>query len=279
MGLGRCSVPQFDIKLCFTLPTVRDSAVLHPSVIFFDAVGTLFRVRGSVGAVYSQIAADYGVHTQPETVNRHFYAAFKAAPPAAFPNAGDRLAQLERDWWQAVVAQTFEGVGVLNKFRDFPRYFREVFDIFATDAVWELYPETLSVLETLQHRQTRLAMISNFDSRLYQVLAALGLDGIFHSVTVSTAVGAAKPDARVFDVALLKEGVAPLEALHVGDHQRQDYQGAKHSGLQALWLNRAQPMIVVEEQQAPPADTIADLCGIVERLDKSGSSPALASVS
>ncbi len=32
-----------------------------PQVIFLDAVGTLFGVKGSVGAIYSQIAADFGV--------------------------------------------------------------------------------------------------------------------------------------------------------------------------------------------------------------------------
>ena len=257
---------------------MRDCAVLNPNVIFFDAVGTLFRVRGSVGEVYSQIASDYGVQTEPELVNRHFYAAFKTAPPAAFPNAGDRLPQLERDWWQSLVERTFESVGVLEKFRDFPRFFRDVFDIFETDAAWELYPETLSVLDVLKHRQIKVAMISNFDSRLYKVLSALGLDGVFHSVTISTAVGAAKPNSAVFDSALRQEDVMPAEALHVGDHQRQDYQGAKQAGLHALWLNRAQPMMVLEDRQAPQADTIADLFGILDRLDESRASQAFSSV-
>ena len=252
--------------------------MLHPDVIFFDAVGTLFRVRGSVGHIYSQIAADYGVTTQPEAVDRHFYSVFKSAPPAAFPEAGDRLPQLERDWWHSVVRQTFERVGVLDKFRDFPRYFRDVFDSFETDTVWELYPETLPVLEALS-QQTKLAMISNFDSRLYKVLHALGLDGMFSSVTISTAVGAAKPSSAVFDAALKREGVSPANALHVGDHQRQDYQGARRAGLQALWLHRVQPMMQLEDRQAPPADTIVDLCGILERLNSNPSKQPLASAS
>lgn len=251
--------------------------MLNPDVIFFDAVGTLFRVRGSVGQVYSQIAADYGVQTKPEIVNRHFYNVFKSAPPAAFPDAGDRLPQLERDWWHTVVRQTFERVGVLDKFRDFPRYFREVFDSFETDSVWELYPETRPVLDALSRQSTTLAMISNFDSRLYKVLAALGLEGVFHSVTISTAVGAAKPCAAVFDAALQLEGVEPSEALHIGDHQRQDYQGAKQAGLHALWLRRAQPMMLLDDRQAPQADTIADLSDILDRLGVSTASKHLAS--
>ncbi|MGK7906592.1 MAG: HAD-IA family hydrolase [Synechococcus sp.] len=252
--------------------------MLNPKVIFFDAVGTLFRVRGSVGYVYSQIAADFGVEAKPEVVDRHFYAAFKAAPPAAFPGAGAQLPQLERDWWQALVKQTFANVGVLDKFRDFPRYFREVFDIFETDEVWELYPDTLPVLESLARRQQTVSMISNFDSRLYKVLSAVGLDGIFHTVTISTAVGAAKPSSDVFKAALRVENISPAEALHVGDHQRQDYQGAKQAGLQALWLHRTQPMMLLDEEQAPKSDTIADLSGILERLGTTSAAKPVASI-
>lgn len=41
-------------------------------VLFFDAVGTLFRVRGSVGQVYSQVAAEYGVRVDPQALDRAF---------------------------------------------------------------------------------------------------------------------------------------------------------------------------------------------------------------
>lgn len=37
-----------------------------PKVIFLDAVGTLFGVKGSVGTVYSQIAQDFGVEVSPK---------------------------------------------------------------------------------------------------------------------------------------------------------------------------------------------------------------------
>ena len=35
--------------------------MVQPKVIFLDAVGTLFGVKGSVGEVYREIAADFGV--------------------------------------------------------------------------------------------------------------------------------------------------------------------------------------------------------------------------
>ena len=54
-------------------------------VIFFDAAGTLFHVKGSVGEVYLRYAADYGVSTSPEMVtrvNHAFKEAFRQSPPS-----------------------------------------------------------------------------------------------------------------------------------------------------------------------------------------------------
>jgi putative hydrolase of the HAD superfamily len=236
-------------------------------VIFFDAVGTLFQVRGSVGQLYSRVAADCGVQVDAQVLDRAFFCAFKTAPPAAFPHAtAEELPQLERAWWQDVVERTFQATGQLDQFPNFARYFDEVFQLFATKAAWELYDETLPVLEQLRSQGIRLATISNFDSRLFAVLEALGLRHFLSSVTVSTAVGAAKPAAGVFAAALRQEGVEPGAALHIGDSASQDYRGAKRAGLQALWLHRLQPMMAPEGDRPPLADTIADLSELLTWL-------------
>ncbi|MFM6060501.1 MAG: hydrolase, partial [Microcystis aeruginosa] len=57
-----------------------------PQVIFLDAVGTLFGVKGSVGAIYSQIAADFGVEVAAESLEQSFSAIFPTSPPLAFPD-------------------------------------------------------------------------------------------------------------------------------------------------------------------------------------------------
>ncbi|MEM6447413.1 MAG: HAD-IA family hydrolase [Cyanobacteria bacterium J06642_2] len=242
---------------------------ISPTVVFFDAVGTLFRVRDSVGHIYSQAAAEFGVLAEADLINRAFFQAFKAAPPAAFPDASaTELLVLEREWWRAVVERTFELCELRDRFSDFPSYFQVVFDRFATASTWELYEETLPVLRFLQSQQVTLGIISNFDSRLHAVLDVLGLRDYFQSVTLSTAVGAAKPDSHVFAVAARTHAIAPARALHVGDSHKQDYLGAKRAGMQALWLLRREPMLDEESVPHPPdADVISDLTGISARLE------------
>ncbi len=211
---------------------------LRPRVVFFDAVGTLFGLRASVGQVYGDIAARWGATgLAAADLDCAFGLAFKAAPPAAFPGADPvEIPDRERAWWRAVVAATFAGVG--SQPADFEGFFAELFDHFATAAPWQVYPETVAALARLQAAEIELGVISNFDSRLPGVLGALGLDGFFASVTVSTQVGAAKPDRKIFQAALACHGLPAASAWHVGDSPTEDGDGARAAGLQAILVER-----------------------------------------
>jgi putative hydrolase of the HAD superfamily len=209
----------------------------RPKVIFLDAVGTLFGVRGSVGDRYASLANKFGVEVSAEVLNRAFVESFKLSPLACFPEV-DR-AQIQRceyDWWYAIALNTFEKAGVLNQFQSFDDFFAELYAYFATDDPWFVYPDVPPVLEKWQKQGIELGILSNFDSRIYDVLKVLNLAKFFSSVTISTEVGAAKPDPLIFTAALQKYNCPAEYALHIGDSLKDDYQGAIASGLQALWL-------------------------------------------
>lgn len=213
--------------------------MLKPKVIFLDAVGTLFGVKGSVGQVYHELARQAGVETRVEAVDRAFYKSFKAAPPLAFPDAPrTAVPHLEYLWWQEIARQTFARVGALSEFEDFERFFGEMYQHFVTAAPWILYEDTTAALERWQRRGIELGIISNFDSRIYAVLEVLGLRDYFQTITISTEVGAAKPDAAMFATALQKHDCSAMEAWHVGDNYAEDFQAAKAVGLHAVWLKR-----------------------------------------
>jgi putative hydrolase of the HAD superfamily len=215
------------------------SKILQPKVIFLDAVGTIFGVKGSVGEVYVQIAQQYGVNAPADSVNRAFYQSFKTAPPSVFPDRNSsEIPQYEYEWWQAIARNTFEQVGVLDQFTDFSAYFSQLYRHFATAEPWVIYPDVLQALQSWQQLGIELGVLSNFDSRLHSVLQALDLAQFFTSVTISTEVGAAKPDPQIFVVALNKHQCSAESAWHVGDSLQEDYHGAKATGLRAIWLQR-----------------------------------------
>ncbi|MEG4147932.1 HAD-IA family hydrolase [Microcoleus sp. Pol12B5] len=210
-------------------------------IIFLDAAGTLFDVRGSVGEVYGQIAHRFGVTVKSEELNAAFFQSFADSNPMAFPGRElSKIPQLEFEWWQTVAAKAFQRAGVFNQFSDFPKFFVELYAHFATAEPWFVYPDVLPALNKWQQQGIELAVVSNFDSRIYAVLKALNLAEYFTSVTISTEVGAAKPDSQIFTAALQKHNCIAEDVLHIGDSFKADYCGAKKAGLNAIWLNRQQ---------------------------------------
>jgi putative hydrolase of the HAD superfamily len=213
-------------------------------VIFLDAAGTLFDVRGSVGEVYAQLAKDFGVTVDSEELNAAFFQSFAESNPMAFPGRElAKIPQLEFEWWLAVSAKAFQIAGVFQQFSDFPKFFAELYAHFATAEPWFVYPDVLPALNRWQKQGIELAVVSNFDSRLYAVLKSLGLAKYFTSVTISTEVGAAKPDAQIFTAALQKHNCFAENVLHIGDSFKADYCGARSAGLNAVWLNRQQEIL------------------------------------
>jgi putative hydrolase of the HAD superfamily len=213
----------------------------QPKVIFLDAVGTLFGVKDSVGVAYSTIAQQFGVEADPIALNQAFFQSFKAAPPMAFPGvAMAEIPRLEYIWWEKIAAQTFQQVGLLEQFSDFSDFFAALYTYFSTADPWFIYPDVYRSLTYWQSQKIELGVLSNFDTRIHSVLAALELREYFTSITISTETGAAKPHPTVFAAALAKHQCPAHAAWHIGDSFREDYQGAKAAGLRAIWLKRGE---------------------------------------
>ena len=208
--------------------------------VFFDAAGTLIKPARRVGESYARLAEKYGLNVASSKLTERFRCCFDAAPPLAFPGANlSHLSALEREWWRNLVLRVFEPWGRFERFDD---YFAELFEYFAGAAAWKLYPEVAATLSALKQRGLVLDVISNFDSRLRRILAGLGVGECFDEVFVSSAVGHAKPDRRIFQAALQKHGLTPGQAAHIGDSETNDVRGATDAGLTAILIDRdAQP--------------------------------------
>jgi len=211
---------------------------LHsPQVIFFDAAGTLLEVRGGVGEIYSRVAGQYGLHAEPEQLRQNFARWFRLQPPMAFPADTPRgnLPALEKEWWRNLVRAVFADCGA---FPHFDEFFDDLFERFRAAEFWRVYEDVAPTLNGLKRSGVRLGVISNFDSRLFDVLRNCGLDQFFDSVHISTQVGAAKPDPAIFQAALSHHAIEPHQAVHVGDSLREDVEGAQAAGIKPILLDR-----------------------------------------
>jgi putative hydrolase of the HAD superfamily len=102
-------------------------------------------------------------------------------------------------------------------------------------------PGVIEALRTLRARAQRIAIVSNAIGTVKEELADLAVcqvgpgDGcVVDAVIDSAVVGVAKPDPRIFWIALDEIGVPPERAVHVGDSVHADVEGARAAGVHAF---------------------------------------------
>ena len=110
------------------------------------------------------------------------------------------------------------------------------------------YDDVLPGLLRLKGRM-KIGSVSNGNADLQAI-------GLAHHFTVSVAahqLGCAKPDPAIFLAACEQLGVAPQEAVYVGDDVLLDVRGAQQAGLRAVWLNRTGSAAHLEHGVVPDA--------------------------
>jgi putative hydrolase of the HAD superfamily len=203
--------------------------------IFFDAVGTLFRLTKTVGDHYAYVGVEVGLVLDAQNLERAFHAAWKEMPQRAAidgPREND-----DKGWWRELVGLVLDKVAPSLSEFDRDNFFEIAYEHFAEASVWELYPEVSEVLEELRPR-FELAVISNFDGRLRLILEHLGISKFFRHVFVSSELGADKPVPEIYLRAVKFIDLKPNEVLHVGDDPERDWEAASAAGLSIFRLDR-----------------------------------------
>jgi FMN hydrolase / 5-amino-6-(5-phospho-D-ribitylamino)uracil phosphatase len=130
------------------------------------------------------------------------------------------------------------------------------------------YSECAETLALLGERYT-LGVITNGGTVAQRrKFEALGLDGHFRPdlFVPSEAAGFHKPDPRIFKHALRLAGVAPAEAVMIGDWLPVDVTAAQEAGMRGVWFNpHGRPL-----PEGPPPDAVIqcyeELPSILEKL-------------
>lgn len=115
----------------------------------------------------------------------------------------------------------------------------EIFNIYIQkyEKNWKAYEDVIPCL--LELSEFRLGIISNGDKE-QQILKLykLGILDYFSTIVISSEVGIAKPDKKIFKVACEKAGVNATNCFYVGDSLKTDILPCKEIGMNAIWLNR-----------------------------------------
>lgn len=132
--------------------------------------------------------------------------------------------------WREFHRRLFTGMGLEEHAEALSR---ELVENWRNPRFWPVVPGAEATLQALKERGYALAVVSNWDATLPEILEVVGLRPYFQHLSVSALSGVAKPDPRLFQEALDALGVPPEEAVHVGDSEA-DLVGAKEAGVRPL---------------------------------------------
>ncbi len=202
------------------------------TAVVFDATGTLIEPSEPVGEVYARVARAHGVDLPAWRLDDGFRRILRHAGPRGV-DGEDEAARREGEiaWWSEIIRQTFQATDSTARFADFGAFVRDLFDTYRAPGTWRLRPGIAHLLAELRARGVPMAIVSNFDHRLPEILEALEIHDDFTSIEIPSRHGRAKPDRALFEAAANALGVA-LEALvYVGDDREADLESIRALGL------------------------------------------------
>lgn len=204
--------------------------------LIFDAVGTLIQPNPSVAVAYQTIASRHGSQLTVEEVGQRFRHAFRQSEQTSFSTTNghhwDSNDQIELARWRWIVGEVVPDV------RNHELCFDELWDHFARPTSWTCFDDVKPALAALGDAGYRLAIGSNFDSRLHRVCDAwpdlLPIERRF----VSSETGYRKPAPQFYQALIAACDCAPDEILMIGDDPEHDVSGPTAAGIQARLIDR-----------------------------------------
>lgn len=189
--------------------------------LLVDAAGTLMSPSEPAAHVYLRYCKRHGVLlglTPAEVLAR-----YREAYSRPWANSTLRYVGDGRPFWRSIVAHA---TGSDNQ-----DLFEDIYMYYARAEAWTVSPGAIESLRRIRNTMPmKTAVVSNFDTRLRPILKDLNIEDVFDAVIVSAEVGAEKPNPVIFEAAFNALGVAPEEAIHVGDDRRNDLFGARAAG-------------------------------------------------
>ncbi|XP_006865793.1 PREDICTED: haloacid dehalogenase-like hydrolase domain-containing protein 3 [Chrysochloris asiatica] len=244
---------------------------LQIRLMTWDVKDTLLRLRHPVGEEYATKARAYGLEVEATALGQAFRQAYKAQSHS-FPNYGLSRGLTSRQWWLDVVLHTFHLAGVRDAQTVAP-IANQLYEDFSSPYTWQVLEGAKATLMGCRKRGLKLAVVSNFDRRLEDILVGLGLREHFDFVLTSEAAGWPKPDPRIFHKALQLAHMEPVVAAHIGDSYRCDYQGAQAIGMHSFLVTGPEPLDPTIKKSVPKEHILPSLSHLLPALDRLEGSP------
>ena len=211
----------------------------RPRYITWDFDNTLARRPGGwSGAILTALQREVpGMDVRPEIFRPHLQSGFPWHTPENGHqglSASEWWGQLEQTFSTAVHVAT--GLDLLTA----SRVSRRVRECFLEHSQWELFGDTLTVLDQLSARGWSHLILSNHVPELAQLVEALGLKERVLAVFNSGVTGHEKPNPKAFED-LFAIYPSARNGWMVGDSHHSDVLGAEGVGMRAIQVRHQTP--------------------------------------
>jgi putative hydrolase of the HAD superfamily len=200
--------------------------------VFLDAGNTL------VALDYEEIAACFRAAGHRDVTAERVRVAEHHARPRLDRHLGTASTETA-DTFRLYVGYMLEGLGLpadgaAQGLADALRVAKPPYGLFSV-----AMPGAPAALGRLRGRGLRLAVVSNSNGMVAEILGSVGLAEGVDAIIDSGLVGVEKPNPKIFRKAAAAVGVEPAEAVHVGDLYSIDVLGARAAGCRAILLDPA----------------------------------------
>jgi putative hydrolase of the HAD superfamily len=208
---------------------------MRVKVIFFDMDGTLVWVPGSGQADwFAQRLEQLGVSLDRGALVQAYTRAQERWQREIRPRLGFSTESFVR-WNHLILHELGLDGDLAHMAEEIQRYWETPTD--------QLFAEVPQELERLHRRGIALGIVSHRPrAGIEHSLERHGLKEFFRwrASPDSTGIAHGKLDRAFWGSLLEQAGVAPAEALHVGDDFETDIRGARRAGVHAVWIERPQ---------------------------------------
>ncbi|MDO8527260.1 MAG: HAD-IA family hydrolase [Deltaproteobacteria bacterium] len=209
-----------------------------PKVIFFDAGNTIFYFDS---LFLKKELAKINIPLDAEKMD--------AVHPQASRNLG-RLINIIPEYWERYRVSHFHWFELAGMPKE---HFAPALEVLRYHSerylFWCHFPIAIrQMLVDFKKQGIKLGIISNAEGQVATQVRHLEAESIFDTVIDSHVVGVAKPDPKIFEIALESVKEKPEEAWHVGDMYETDVAGARAAGLT--------PILFDAHDHYPQADCI-----------------------
>lgn len=206
--------------------------------VFFDAGETLLYPHPSFAELFAEVLRTQGHRVDPARVqelvsatSQRFTEVMHSPEAQLWSTSPER----SRSLWSRVYGLFLRDLGIAG---DHHRLVEALYTRFTDLASYRLHPDALPTLKRLRRTGLTLGLISNFEEWLEGLLETLEVHHYFDVSVISGIEGVEKPDPAIFRLALDRAGVAPEEAVYVGDSPTFDVEPARNLGMTAVLIDR-----------------------------------------